>query len=285
MTTILVTGAGGQLAHCIKKYVPKNKNFEFLFHDSESLDITSKSHVDQIFLEQEINWVINCAAYTNVDKAETDIEVAEKVNITGVQNLAQACKKSNSKLIHISTDFVFNGAHNKAYTEEDQPDPINIYGKTKLHGEREIVSILDAYFILRTSWLYSEFGRNFLNTMLRLAKEKDELQIVDNQIGTPTYAGDLAQFIIGLILTESNSYGLYNYSNEGVASWYDFAKSIFEIGEVKIDVHPIPSDSFPTAARRPVFSVLDNAKIKRVFNMRPPYWRDSLMTCFESKNI
>lgn len=285
MTTILVTGASGQLSQCIKKYLPQNTSFEFLFYDSERLDITSKSNVEQIFSEHDLEWCINCAAYTNVDKAETDIEAAEKVNITGVQNLAQACKKRKTKLIHISTDFVFNGAHNKAYTEEDPPDPVNIYGKTKLHGEREIASALDAYFILRTSWLYSEFGHNFLNTMLRLAKEKDELQIVDNQIGTPTYAGDLAQFIIELIKTKSTAYGLYNYSNEGVASWYDFAKSIFEIGEVKIDVHPIPSDSFPTAARRPVFSVLDNAKIKRVFNMSPPYWRDSLMACFESKNI
>lgn len=279
MTTVLVTGAGGQLASCLKKYHPKNKNFEFLFYDSKGLDITSKSNIDEIFSTNKFDWCVNCAAYTAVDKAETDFEMAQKVNVTGVTYLAQACREYNVKLVHISTDFVFDGIQNKAFTEEDTPEPVNVYGKTKLRGELEVSSILKHFFIFRTSWLYSEFGHNFMQTMLRISKGKNELSVVDDQISTPTYAGDLAEFIINLIISNRLEYGLYNYSNEGVASWYDFAKAIFEISNIEIKVNPIPSISFPTPAKRPNFSVLNTTKLKQVFEVDLPYWRDSLTSC------
>lgn len=275
MITILVTGGGGQLAQSIKS-LDNLPDYKFIYTDVSELDITEQDGLFKFFEDYEIDWCINCAAYTAVDKAESDFDAAHKVNIIGAKNLALVCKVHNTKLIHISTDFVFSGEQNIAYTEEDAPSPINIYGETKLQGEIEILSVLNRHFIIRTSWLYSEFGHNFLNTMLRLSKEREELQIVDNQIGTPTYAGDLAQFVMDLIVAKSDKFGLYNYSNEGVASWYDFAKAIFEISNIKINVVPIPSTNFPTPAKRPTFSVLNKSKIKQTFNHIPPYWRDSL---------
>ena len=281
MTTVLVTGANGQLATCIKKQIPENGNFKFLFYDSKRLDISSKANVDQIFSTNKFDWCINCAAFTNVDRAEQDFVEAQKVNVLGPKNLAEACKDYNTKLIHISTDFVFNGKHHKAYSEKDEPSPINVYGQTKLDGEMEISSTWNQYFILRTSWLYSEFGHNFLRTVLKLSKEKSELSIVDDQISTPTYAGDLAAFIINLIIENRSEYGLYNYSNEGIASWYDFAKAIFEISNTSFQANPIPSINFPTPAKRPNFSVLQKVKIKNTFNVQIPYWRDSLRVCID----
>lgn len=275
-TTVLVTGANGQLGSCIKTISQRYPLLHFIFVDRNRLDITDAINVSEFFNNTKIDWCINCAAYTAVDRAEVEQQVAYNVNVSGAKNLAKACQQHDAKLIHISTDFVFDGKKNTAYTEDDVTGPLNIYGKTKLEGELEISSIFEEYFILRTSWLYSEFGHNFLATMLKLAKVNRELKIVDNQIGTPTYAGDLARFIVALILTNSDKYGLYNYSNEGVASWYDFAKAIFEISKVNITVMPIPSSDFPTPAKRPTFSVLDNAKIKEVFDDRPSYWRDGL---------
>jgi dTDP-4-dehydrorhamnose reductase len=280
-TTVLVTGGNGQLASCINAISNRYPTLHFIFVDKNSLDITDAINVSDFFKNIKIDWCINCAAYTAVDRAEVEQEAAQNVNVTGAKNLAQVCKKHDAKLVHISTDFVFDGKQNMAYTEYDATGPLNSYGKTKLQGELEIASILEQYFILRTSWLYSEFGQNFMLTMLNLSNEKKVLNVVDNQIGTPTYAGDLAQFIIELITTESVKFGTYNYSNEGVASWYDFAKAIFEINKVNINVVPIPSSDFPTLARRPTFSVLDKTKIKLVFNSRPMYWRDSLELCLE----
>ena len=276
MTTVLVTGANGQLAICLKKYRPQNEDFKFLFYNSEHLDISSKANVEKIFSTHEFDWCINCAAYTAVDKAETDVADARNVNVLGVKHLAEACKAYKTKLVHISTDFVFSGEHFKAYSEEDLPNPLNVYGKTKLEGENEISSVLKDYFIFRTSWLYSEFGHNFLRTMLKLSEERNEISVVVDQISTPTYAGDLARFIINLIVDNRSEYGLYHYSNEGVASWYDFAKAIFEISDIHIKVNPILSINFPTPAKRPNFSVLDTTKLKQVFNVELPYWRESL---------
>ena len=276
VTRVLVTGGSGQLASCIKKYIPKNDKFEFLFCDSKRLDISSKTNVDQVFSEQIFDWCINCAAYTAVDKAETEISDAKNINTLGARYVAEACKKHKTKLVHISTDFVFSGKHYQAYLEDDIPSPLNVYGQTKLDGEQEISSILDEYYILRTSWLYSEFGNNFLHTMLKLSKGKKELSVVVDQISTPTYAGDLAKFILHLIIENRSEFGLYNYCNAGIASWYDFAKAIFEISKTQIKVSPIPSINFPTPAKRPNFSVLDTTKIKQIFHIEPPYWRDSL---------
>lgn len=284
MTTVLVTGADGQLGQCIQNITHQFPSLDFLFADRNTLDITVANDVLDFFETNAIDWCINCAAYTFVDKAETEIEKARIVNVVGTQNLAKACKVYDVKLIHISTDFVFDGKKNVAYTENEATDPLNIYGRTKLQGELEISSILKQHYILRTSWLYSEFGHNFMLTILRLSKENKELKIVDDQIGRPTYAGDLAKFIMQLIVTDTSEYGIYNYCNEGIASWYDFAKAIVEISKINIKVAPISSDVFPTRAKRPTFSVLDNTKAKEVFNSKLVYWRDSLVVCLRNLN-
>ncbi|WP_299393652.1 dTDP-4-dehydrorhamnose reductase [uncultured Gelidibacter sp.] len=279
---ILVTGGKGQLASCIHAIADQYPNLNFIFVDRTIMDISNDQHVSEFFGKNKIDWCINCAAYTTVDKAESEDDIANEVNVLGPKNLAKSCKEHDVKLVHISTDFVFNGEKNRAYTENDATGPLNTYGKTKLQGEQEVISVLDQHFIIRTSWLYSEFGHNFMRTMLKLSKEKEQLQIVNDQIGTPTYAGDLATFIVQLIATSSREFGLYNYSNEGVASWYDFAKAIFDMSKIDIKVNPIASDNFPTAANRPTFSVLDNAKIKQTFNSEPKYWRESLEVCLQN---
>lgn len=278
-TNVLITGGKGQLGQCLNAISSQFPQINFIFVDKQELDITNFEMVSEYFENHKIDWCVNCAAYTAVDKAEEHQELAQLINVQGTHNLAMACKASASKLVHVSTDFVFNGMKNMAYQENDATGPINVYGKTKLEGELEIQALLKSYFIIRTSWLYSEFGNNFLKTILRLASQKDKLDIVDNQIGTPTYAGDLAKFIVELIIMDSTKFGLYHFSNEGVASWYDFAKSLLELSHVHFEINPIPSIHFPTPAERPVFSVLDNTKIKDVFNVRPPYWRESLKKC------
>lgn len=272
---VLVTGAGGQLGQTIQAIAIQYPTIHFLFLDKNNLDITNAQEVLEFFKNNSLDWCINCAAYTAVDYAETNQEQAYQINVLGARNVAKACFEYEVKLIHISTDFVFDGKSNMAYTEEDSPNPLNIYGKTKLQGEIEISSNLTSYFILRTSWLFSEFGLNFLLRMLKLAKYKKEISVVDNQVGTPTYARDLAEFMVHLIVEDRLEYGLYNYSSEGVASWYDFAKAIFEISDIPVEVKPISSNFFPTAAKRPNFSVLDNSKLREIFNIDPPYWRDS----------
>ncbi|RKE98826.1 dTDP-4-dehydrorhamnose reductase [Ichthyenterobacterium magnum] len=280
MTTVLVTGANGQLANCINSLITIDKAYSFIFTDSKKLDISSNKAVSDFFLNQNIDWCINCAAYTNVDKAETEQEKAFNVNTLGAKNLAIACQENNVKLIHISTDFVFDGIQSKAYNESDKTNPLSVYGQTKLDGENEIKTHLNKHFIIRTSWLYSEYGNNFLKTMLRLAKEKSELNIVADQIGTPTYAKDLAKVILKIIKTNNSRFGVYHYSNEGVASWYDFAKEVFSLNQVSIKVNPIKSQAYLTPAKRPAFSVLDKTKIKSNTEITVPYWRDSLKEAF-----
>jgi dTDP-4-dehydrorhamnose reductase len=228
MINILVTGGNGQLAKCIKDLELRYPNFNIYYTDFTDLDITKMEDLNNFFKKNPVEYCINCAAYTAVDKAENDQENAFKVNELGAKNLAIACKNYNSILIHISTDFVFDGTKTEPYTEEDSPNPINVYGASKLQGEKQIQKYLSNYFILRTSWLYSEHGNNFMKTMLRLANENSELKIVNDQIGSPTYAKDFASIILQLISTNNKQYGTYHYSNEGVTSWYDFAKAIFE---------------------------------------------------------
>lgn len=282
MKTILVTGGDGQLAMCIKDLESNYPDFKFTYTNSSELDISNLNQVNKTFSIQKFDWCINCAAYTAVDLAETEIQKAHDVNQIGAKNLALACKQYKTKLIHISTDFVFDGNMPKAYTELIATNPLGIYGLSKLKGEQEITSILSNYFIIRTSWLYSEHGNNFLKTMLRLASTKDEIGVVSDQIGAPTYAKDLAQMIIHLMHVESNEYGIYNFSNQGIASWYDFAKAIFELSKSNIKVNPIPTSSYPTPAKRPPFSVLDTTKIKTSFQIEIPYWRDSLKTAISN---
>lgn len=276
MVNVLVTGGNGQLAKCIKKVANNLEHHNFIFSSSNDLDISSKSNVNTFFLNNQIDWCINCAAYTAVDKAEADLDTAQKINSEGVKNLASACNNHKTKLIHISTDFVFDGFETRPYTEIDITNPINVYGKTKLNGENEIISNLASYFIIRTSWLYSEFGHNFLKTMLQLASTRNQLNIVNDQIGTPTYAVDLAQVILKIIKLNSSKYGIYHYSNEGVASWFDFANLIFGLKDISIITRPVASNLFPTAATRPKFSVLDKSKIKNTFNLEIPDWKQSL---------
>ena len=281
MRNVLVTGGNGQLASCIKDSASLLKQYHFMYVDIDELDITQSSAVTAFFDANAIQFCVNCAAYTNVDQSESESEIAEKVNVAGARNLAEACKKFNAKLIQISTDFVFDGKSSLPYVETDTTKPISIYGLTKLKGELATANTLREHFILRTSWLYSEHGNNFCKTMLRLAKEKKVLNIVSDQVGTPTYAVDLAAVILKIIKSDSSNYGVYHYSNEGVASWYDFAKAIFDLSGNNIELHPIRSEAYPTPAKRPAFSVMDKSKIKTALSVTIPYWRDSLTVALQ----
>ena len=276
---ILVTGYKGQLGSELKVLAEVNKKHSFIFVDVDDLDITDKGAVISFFNSNNFDYCINSAAYTAVDKAEEDKENAEKVNAIGPANLAEACKISDTTFIHVSTDFVFDGNKNVSYSEYDETNPINVYGETKLKGESLIQEKLEEYFILRTSWLYSTFGNNFVKTMQRLGRERNNLGIIVDQIGTPTYARDLAKAIMTIVYTENTNYGVYHYSNEGVASWYDFAKAIFEYSNIEVKLNPIPTSQYPTPAKRPSFSVMDKSKIKENIKIIIPHWTDSLKEC------
>jgi len=276
MRTVLVTGGNGQLAKCIENVSSEYSELKFIFNDLPEFDITNQELTNSFFSKMKIDWCVNCAAYTAVDKAEIEKDKAFETNSIGARNIALACRDNQTNLVHISTDYVFDGNSCKAYTEDDKTNPIGIYGSSKLDGEKEIATVFNNFFIIRTSWLYSEYGHNFLNSMVGLSKNKNEINIVVDQIGTPTYAKDLAMTICEIIVRGNNSFGIYNYSNEGVASWYDFAKAIFDIKNHQIKINPISTDEYPTLVKRPKFSVLDKSKIKETFNVHIPYWRDSL---------
>lgn len=282
MSNVLVTGGKGQLASCLKDITKKTEGHNFIYIDVDELDITKRNNIEDYFKKHEIAYCINCAAYTAVDKAESEEAIAKTINVIGAKNLALACKNNGATLIHISTDFVFDGKQTKPYTEEDKEEPLGVYGKTKLLGENEITTSLKEHFIIRTSWLYSEHGNNFLKTMLRLGKEKNKLNVVADQIGTPTYAKDLAQVIMTIIKTGNTSYGTYHYSNEGVASWYDFARAIFEQVNFEVKVTSVKTELYKTAAERPKYSVMDKSKIKNQLTLIIPDWRDSLKQCLIS---
>lgn len=282
---ILVTGANGQLGHAVR-IASAHSADRYLFTDVAELDITDAAAVRATVQEQRIQLVVNCAAYTNVDKAEEDTEFAELLNAKAVRNLAEAVKANEGTLIHISTDYVFGGSRgNTPRTEEEPANPTGVYGVTKLHGEQAIAESGVKALVFRTAWLYSEVGRNFVKTMLNLTATKPELQVVFDQAGTPTYAQDLADAICYIIehrLFEGNE-GIYHYSNEGVCSWFDFTKAIAEIaGHDGCDIQPCHSDEFPSKVVRPSYSVLDKSKFKRTFNLRVPYWTDSLKICIKN---
>ena len=283
---ILVTGAYGQLGNELNCLTSEYPEWQFVFADIDTLDITNEESVKVFFEKKEPDFVINCAAYTAVDKAENDADTAEKVNAEASRILGKCSKNAGAKLIHVSTDYVFDGSSSKPYVETDSVNPQSIYGKTKLLGEQLCINENPETVIIRTSWLYSAFGNNFVKTMLRLGAERGKLNVVFDQVGTPTYAADLANAILAIIKLCENEPkrfipGVYHYSNEGVASWFDFAKAIFEISEVKCIVSPVRSFEFPTPAKRPEFSVLDKSKIKTTFGLEIPYWKDSLITCVE----
>tara|TARA_B110000259_G_scaffold27875_2_gene29478 strand:- start:26 stop:889 length:864 start_codon:yes stop_codon:yes gene_type:complete len=277
MMNVLVTGSNGQLASCIKDLAKQYEDLNFIYTDYQELDICDLKQVNTFFQSNpKIDYCINCAAYTAVDKAETDADKAYEINAQGAKNLAIVCSVQDAILIQISTDFVFDGEKTEPYTETDVAKPISVYGASKLEGEEEIKKTLETYFILRTSWLYSEYGTNFMKTMLKLAETRDEISVVSDQIGTPTYAGDLADVILKIITSNTKSFGLYHYSNEGVASWYDFAKAIFEASNIEIKLNPIKTSAYPTPAKRPLFSVMEKTKIKETLNIEIPFWRETV---------
>lgn len=273
---VLVTGAGGQLGQSLQFIAGKYAKVQFVFCTSSELDITNKVQCEYLFEKYRPDYCINTAAYTAVDKAESEPEQAYAINVTGAKNIAEVCKKHQTVLLHISTDFVFDGNHNLPYTETDVPKPAGIYGQTKLDGELAVQNYCDSYYIIRTSWVYSQFGHNFMKTMLRLASERDVLSVVNDQIGTPTHAVDLAIALMTIISSKKEAYGIYNFSNEGQCSWFDFAQEIFRVNNITITVNPIPTTAYPTPAKRPSYSVLDKSKIQNTFGMVIKKWEAAL---------
>ncbi len=283
MRNIIVVGGGGQLGQSLQEVIKGSSLlFRYVFLSQQELDITNVGQIKRVFEQYKPAYCINCAAYTAVDQAEEEVALAHEINEFAVQRIAEACRVYQTVLIHISTDFVFDGKAGIPLKEDGATGPINVYGLSKLKGEQALSATLDQYFILRTSWLYSEKANNFCKTMLKLAQIKDHIQVISDQVGTPTYAIDLAKAIVHIIHSGSHVYGIYHYSNEGVASWYDFAKAIFEFAEVDIAVTPVDSNAFVTKAKRPHYSVLDKTKFKKTFGLAIPYWRDSLNQCINN---
>ena len=281
MKKILVTGANGQLGQCLQKISSQFEEFEFIFTDSETLDITNKEEVNDFFWQNAPDFCINAAAYTAVDLAETDIEKAFLVNADGTENLAEACAENNAQFIHVSTDYVFDGENNLAYTEEDFTNPLGVYGASKLAGDELALEVNPCSVILRTSWVYSEFGKNFVKTMLSLFATKEELNIVADQFGQPTNANDLAEAIMKIIKSEKITPGIFNFSNLGRISWFDFAEKIAELSDAKIKLNAIETSQYPTPAKRPKNSVLDLDKISKTYAVPLKPWEESLEGCVQ----
>ena len=277
---ILITGAHGQLGRELKDASAFYPNFVIDYTDAHTLDITSYDALVKTFANGQYDWCINCAAYTAVDKAESDVEMAQKINAEAPGLVAAAAAKYGAKLIHISTDFVFDGRMPSPYQEDDATEPLSAYGRTKLDGENRCMAANPASTIIRTAWLYSNYGNNFVNTMRRLGKERETLNVIYDQVGTPTYARDLAYAIWKIVETNDASLsGLYHYSNEGVASWYDFAHEIMELSKLTCKVKPINTYEYPTPATRPAYCLMSKKKIKAAFHIEIPHWRESLKHC------
>lgn len=279
MSKILVTGAHGQVGMELNFLSSLLENHAFVFVGHNDLDIADAGAVESFFAKNTYSAVINCAAYTAVDKAESEKELAFAINGEGAGVLAKACKKSGAKFIHFGTDFIFDGAHSVPYTEDENTNPLSVYGASKLAGEEQVLANNPDAIIIRTSWVYSSFGNNFVKTILRLCKERESLNIIFDQVGTPTYARDLAAAVLHIIQQPEWKAGIYNYSNEGVASWYDFAVAIRDIAGLKTKILPIETSQYPTPAVRPKYSVLNKKKIKETFGLQIPYWRESLANC------
>ena len=284
-TSILVTGITGQLGRSLKEIAAAYPNLRFVFVGRQQLDLSNGKSITAFFEHNRFDIFINCAAYTAVDKAEIENELADQINHLAVRQLAHISKQQNAKLIHISSDYVFNGNCSRPYIETDEVAPKCVYGQTKLHAEQAILDTLESNaVIIRTSWLYSKYQTNFVKTMLKLGKECGNLNVIFDQVSTPTYAGDLAKAILDIIHSQlfkqpEFKTNLVHYSNEGVCSWYDFAKTIFEITSTSCNVHPIESKDYPTVAKRPHYSVLNKGKIKQTYSLTIPYWKDSLKQC------
>ena len=293
---ILITGANGQVGQCFRQLAAQYPQWRFVFNDFPELDITDRRAVSGFFGslkdDNKIHWCVNCAAYTAVDKAESEPEKAKKINVLGAKNLAEACAAHGAPLIQLSTDYVYHNRQNTPFREDDPVSPKSVYARTKLAGDRAALKANPSAMVIRTSWVYSEFGNNFVKTMLRLGAERLALNVVFDQIGTPTYAPDLAGAILQMILKIENKEvapetagGIWHYSNEGVTSWYDFAKAIFEIRKMPCWVNPIETKDFPTPAKRPPFSLLNKTKIKTAFGLTIPHWRDSLEVCLHRPGV
>jgi dTDP-4-dehydrorhamnose reductase len=280
---ILITGSKGQLGNEIRVLAEGYSNFDFLYTDIDELDITDQIKVDEFFINNMPQVIINCAAYTAVDKAESDEATAYLINATAVENLSKSATKIGSLMIHISTDYVFDGKSYLPYCESDKINPQSAYGRTKLAGEEAVHQYAGKGIIIRTSWLYSAFGNNFLKTMMKYGKEREELKVVFDQVGTPTYARDLAKAILDIIPSAILQPGtdLFHYSNEGVASWYDFARSVIDFSNISCKVKPILTQDYPSRTPRPWFSVLNKSKIKEKYSIEIPYWIDSLKDCIQ----
>lgn len=281
---ILVTGANGQLGNELRRICKNFPGLEFIFTDVDMLDITNPDAVSVFMEASKPAIVVNCAAYTDVENAEDNAKMARKVNALAPQVLAAASAMQDTFLIHISTDYIFDGTKGAPYVEDDTPNPLSVYGSSKLEGEEKISSTFDNYLIIRTSWLYSEYGHNFVRKILDLSRDRDVIEVVDDQIGSPTYARDLANTIVDIIIKSilnPKAYlpGIYNYANQGGCSWYEFAKEIVALSGNNCEVKPTSSDRFPSKAKRPAFSVLDTSKIRSSFAIGIPNWRDSLKEC------
>lgn len=280
MTTILITGSNGQLGNEMQLVAKQHVNFNYIFTDVDELDICDKKAVDAILEQNNVDVIVNCAAYTAVDKAEEDVELCYKINELAVRNLAEVASNRGAKVIHVSTDYVFDGTNYLPYAEDQEVCPATVYGKSKRAGEEALLAFCPQSVILRTAWLYSCFGNNFVKTMIKLGKERDSLNVVFDQVGSPTYAADLAEAIMQIIIHENFVAGIYHYSNEGVCSWYDFTKSIHRLAGVNTcQVYPIESWQYPAKTPRPHFSVLNKAKIKNTYGINVPHWEDSLARC------
>lgn len=291
---ILVTGANGQLGQCFRQAAAHCPGYSFVFAGAEELDIGNRRAVRAFFRQawakqsQKPRWAINCAAYTAVDKAEREPDKAREINVLGAKHLAEACAEWDVSLVHFSTDYVYHSRQNTPFRETDPVSPKGVYARTKLAGERAALRANPRCMIIRTSWVYSPFGQNFVKTMLRLGRERTSLNVVADQIGSPTYAPDLAEAVLAIVrqvesgqVPRESVAGIWHFSNEGVASWYDFAAAIFEMGKIPCHLRPIPTKDYPTPAIRPPFSVLDKSKIKAAFGLEIPHWRESLRQCLK----
>ena len=281
MQTILITGSHGQLGNEMQQAAKNYPAFNYLYTDVEDLDICDKGALNTFVKANQVNIIVNCAAYTAVDKAEDDVELCYKINADAVRNIGVVAKENDLKVVHVSTDYVFDGTNYMPYTEDQTVCPSSVYGKSKLAGEQALFESCDQAVILRTAWLYSSFGNNFVKTMMKLGSERDSLNVIFDQIGTPTYAADLADTILKLLSNETFVPGIYHFSDEGVCSWYDFTKSIHRIAGITCDVHPIETREYPTRTPRPHYSVLNKAKIKSTYAISIPHWEESLEKCIK----
>ncbi|MDR0574790.1 MAG: dTDP-4-dehydrorhamnose reductase [Tannerella sp.] len=282
MESVLITGANGQLGAALRTVSDRFDGFEFYFTDVDALDICDKSQVRDFMKSYRIDYVVNCAAYTAVDKAEDDEETCMRINCDAVRNIGELAASLGAGVIHISTDYVFDGCAAHPYREDDITHPASVYGKAKLAGERALLSVCENSAIIRTAWLYSETGTNFVKTMLRLGTQRETLGVVADQWGTPTYAGDLADVIKTVLTAESFRPGVYHYTNDGACTWYDFAVKIFELAGVKCEVNPLTTAEYPARAKRPAYSILDKSKIKETYGIQIFPWEDSLVRCLRN---